>query len=272
MPAVHSKVKRKREPLVYVPPVLHEPPVRYGKCIPPSIRTWFADLVHGYCQEGTVERQLADKNCAHLIQWDKFKKSTFDSPIAAADAWLCKEWDQSGWWKDRPRTDRAEILRNWFIRLRTGDPQFRERRAQDKPRIAEVGAQLNEQDWDFCHECLVNKRYRDEHGRFRRFASLEDCYDHKHDMWETNRDSDARRHVEKLQSIKKRSAARSWAALNAKVMARYNLHYETEKFHEERERNKHQVHAQRFLSQRPVLEYHRSRQKDPRSVKSSYHC
>jgi hypothetical protein len=160
----------------------------------------------------------------------------------------------------RSTSAKDEALRLWFTRFYS-----KRRSVADKSRVPVVGAKLHESDWEYLYNCLIKFRYRDEHKRFRRFAGLSHCYDHRDEMADKG-DSDAKFHVGKLADIYDRSGVRSWGKLTDATMDYWDLHWSKEQFHEAREEQKHQVHALRELSQMPVLEHYRSGQVRPRDA------
>lgn len=225
------------------------------------MRHAMADLVHQYLQPGTEERALADAERAHLIDFEQYRRRNHQSPIAAADRDMCARYPES--FATRAVSTRHEALRKWFVHIRS--PRYAgggDGGARDLPRLAQPGKNLQPEDWEFCRHALLHWRWQDEAGRRRRYQGLQ----HAHDMKRDARDAQAQSDAEKLADIYKRSKARGWENFTACVMTRFSLSWATEQFHEPRTAAPHYMHAKRYLSKAPVLEYYRSKKADPQDA------
>ena len=248
--------RRKLQPLQ--PTVLVDKRALFTKRYTETMRHTMADLVHQYLPLGSEERALADEGRAHLIDFQQYRRRNQQSPIAAADRDMCARYPES--FASRAVSTRHETLRKWFVHIRSpthaggGDGS-----ARDLPRHAQPGKHLQPEDWEYCERVLLHWRWQDESGRRRRYRGLQHAFDMKSDADDEQSQADA----EKLADILKRSKARGYENLTACVMLHCRLSWATEQFHEPRKAVPHYIHARRYLSKEPVLEYYRSKEANP---------
>jgi hypothetical protein len=241
---------------------------KFGRRTEPWFRHILAETVHAYLPVGSEDRALADACVAWQIDWRKYRSRAQRSPIAAADKELCKRYPLL--WAPRHENSRHELLRTWFVTLRSIQPDAREDAAKDERRMPVVGAELADEQWERLEHALVCARYSEAYTdgqrrlhRRRRFTGLSHYRDHQAEQ-AAKHTPGAQEKLADIADLFEKSKARTWAALDAAVTEKFDLVWEREKFHELREEQKHQVHAQRAVGDAPVLEYHRSNKKDPR--------
>lgn len=232
---------------------------------PEQMRHAMANFVHQFLQPGTQERVWADEGRAHLINFTQFRRRDKQSPIAPADAAMCAMYPSS--FAKRAESTRHEALRKWFVHIRSpADCGGGSGSAHDLPRKREPCTALQLEDWRFCKRALLQWRWEDDDGRSRRHHhGLRHAYEVNDEAGQCG-DERAGAAADELQRILSISKSLSFDNLTAAVMAHWHLQWATEQFHEPRTADKHWVHAQRYLSQQPVLEYYRSGGKKPQNA------
>ena len=232
-----------------------------------QMRHAMANLVHQHLQPGTQERVWADEGRAHLINFTQFRGRDKQSPIAPADVAMCAMYPSS--FGKRAESTRHEALRKWFVHIRSPqDCGGGGGSAHDMPRKRQPCTALQLEDWRFCKRALLHWRWLDEDGRSRRHHGLQHAYEMND---EAGREGNQRawEDAQELQRILSVSKTLCFGNLTASVMTHWQLQWATEQFHEPRSVEKHWVHAQRYLSLQPVVEYYRSGGADPQNAS---HC
>ena len=250
--------RRKLQPLQHTPVV--DTRARVLKRYPEEMRHTMAHLVHAYLRVGSQERAWADEGRAHLIDFAQYRRRNHQSPIAAADRAMCERHPES--FAKRADSSRHEALRKWFVHIRSpvsngGGAGS----AQDLPRQVTPGKDMQAADWEYCRTALIDWHWQDEDKRERRYHGLQ----HAVDTLEDAADAQSVAKADELRRIRKLSKTRSFDNLTACVMAHCCLSWATEQFHEPRTAAPHYTHAKRYLSKAPVLEYYRSKKKDPQN-------
>ena len=235
-----------------------------------------ARTVREFMPAGGAEAALADAGKADQIQWARFRSRSIRSPIKAADDVMCGKYAQQ--WASRPYCERQRTLQRWFVRYYTANAAQRlmdtfvaDKESLDKLKDAprynpEPARKLSNDQQAACHRWLTVESWQDDCDppRNRRYSGLGDAYTKLSDTPAVT----AAVLIDKaeLEDIYLSSKARTWHKLTQSVMRVFDLRWFKERPHEERTHIQHQVHADRWLSKRPVLEYMRSTEANPQSV------
>jgi hypothetical protein len=218
---------------------------------------------------GQEDAALAQSGIPSAVDFSQYRKRVSElsdeaerSPLVRAHEYMLAHYSERGY-QLASQDSAVKTIKLWFLRYwETGC-------TGDRTRAVAVGEDLSEDEWGFLKDCLVKFTWRDGANNPRRFPTLAGARAHFASKAEKNRDKEARARVQQLDQIFEKSKALGLRHLQGRVMEKFSLTAEKERFKSPREEAKAQHCAKRMDGQEVVLEYYRSTE---RKQASAHNC